>query len=153
MLPVRRKLSRAWTAQEDARLARLAMENRFRHWHRVARQMPGRSHASCRDRWRDHLARDVYHRRRFTAPDDAELGSCLRDGRWSGITRAVHQRTSRVVKRRWRELRKDRSVRTVALQHPLADALAAGFSSCSLGCRPMDPVDGSLALGFACMAV
>ena len=86
MLPVRRKLSRAWTAQEDVRLARLAMENRFRNWHRVARQMPGRSHASCRDRWRDHLARDVYHRRAFagrrappTTPSSA-AASAMDDG-------------------------------------------------------------------------
>ncbi|CAM0881621.1 unnamed protein product [Alopecurus aequalis] len=150
MLLVRLKLPRAWTAQEDARLARLATENRFRHWHRVARQMPGRSYALCRDRWRDHLARDVYHRA-FTASDDAELARLhrLHDGRWSRISRAVHRRTSRVMKRRWREL----SAKRVALQHALDDALAAGFSSCSLACRPMDPVDGSLALGFASMAV
>ncbi|KAF6984539.1 hypothetical protein CFC21_002539 [Triticum aestivum] len=170
MLLVRLKLPRAWTAEEDARLARLARENGLRSWHRVARQMPGRSYALCRDRWRDHLARDVYHRA-FTAGDDAELARLHQrhGGRWSSISRAVYGRTSRVMKRRWRELRKNGAKKTAycppALptedlemelseqRHPLADALAAGLSCCSLGCSPMDPWAGSLALGFACMAV
>jgi hypothetical protein len=85
----------------DAVLERLAMEHGSRHWRRVAAQMPRhssrRSPAQCCDRWRDHLARDVFHRP-FTADDDAELALlCLRldDGR-----------SSRAVKRRWRELRK-----------------------------------------------
>ncbi|KAE8809250.1 Myb-like transcription factor-like [Hordeum vulgare] len=171
MLLVRLKLPRAWTAEEDARLARLARENGLRNWHRVSRQMPGRSHALCRDRWRDHLARDVYHRA-FTAADDAELARLHQrhGGRWRYISRAVYGRTSRVMKRRWRELRRNGTKKTTfrppALpaedlemelseqHHPLADALCAGLSSCSLGCSPMDPgAAGSLALGFACMVV
>ncbi|KAI5018512.1 hypothetical protein ZWY2020_043400 [Hordeum vulgare] len=88
MLLVRLKLPRAWTAEEDARLARLARENGLRNWHRVSRQMPGRSHALCRDRWSDHLARDVYHRA-FTAADDAELARLHQrhGGRWRYISR------------------------------------------------------------------
>uniref|UniRef100_A0A0D3GQ95 Uncharacterized protein n=1 Tax=Oryza barthii TaxID=65489 RepID=A0A0D3GQ95_9ORYZ len=69
---VRLKLPPAWTPEEDARLQRLAKENGFRRWSRVARSMPRRSARSCRDRWRHHLARDVYHRP-FTARDDDEL--------------------------------------------------------------------------------
>uniref|UniRef100_A0A0D3GF19 Myb-like domain-containing protein n=1 Tax=Oryza barthii TaxID=65489 RepID=A0A0D3GF19_9ORYZ len=98
---VRIRLPPAWTPELDAVLERLAMEHGSRHWRRVAAQMPRhrsrRSPAQCRDRWRDHLARDVFHRP-FTADDDAELARlCLRldDGR-----------SSRAVKRRWRELRK-----------------------------------------------
>uniref|UniRef100_A0A0E0PW14 Uncharacterized protein n=1 Tax=Oryza rufipogon TaxID=4529 RepID=A0A0E0PW14_ORYRU len=98
---VRIRLPPAWTPELDAVLERLAMEHGSRHWRRVAAQMPRhssrRSPAQCRDRWRDHLARDVFHRP-FTAADDAELARlCLRldDGR-----------SSRAVKRRWRELRK-----------------------------------------------
>ncbi|BAT10459.1 Os10g0350400 [Oryza sativa Japonica Group] len=54
---VRLKLPPAWTPEEDARLQRLAKENGFRRWSRVARSMPRRSARSCRDRWRHHLAR------------------------------------------------------------------------------------------------
>uniref|UniRef100_A0A0E0A7U7 Uncharacterized protein n=1 Tax=Oryza glumipatula TaxID=40148 RepID=A0A0E0A7U7_9ORYZ len=110
---VRIRLPPAWTPEEDAVLERLAMEHGSRHWRRVAAQMPRhrrrRSPAQCRDRWRDHLARDVFHRP-FTADDDAELARlCLRlDGgdRWKDISRAVYGRSSRAVKQRWRELRK-----------------------------------------------
>ncbi|KAL6623337.1 hypothetical protein ACP70R_033216 [Stipagrostis hirtigluma subsp. patula] len=63
----------------------------------------------CRDRWRHHLARDVYHRP-FTARDDDELRRLVERfggrGRWKDIGRAVYGRTSRVMKHRWKELRK-----------------------------------------------
>ncbi|KAL6912308.1 hypothetical protein ACP4OV_001113 [Aristida adscensionis] len=105
----RLRLPCAWTAEEDARLARLAKENGFGHWHRVARRMAGgRSARLCRDRWRHHLARDVYHRP-FTARDDDELLRLVArfgaGGRWKDIGRAVYGRTSRVMRRRWKELR------------------------------------------------
>uniref|UniRef100_I1QTP1 Myb-like domain-containing protein n=1 Tax=Oryza glaberrima TaxID=4538 RepID=I1QTP1_ORYGL len=184
---VRLKLPPAWTPEEDARLQRLAKENGFRRWSRVARSMPRRSARSCRDRWRHHLARDVYHRP-FTARDDDEL---LRlhyrlGDRWKEIGRAVYGRTSRVMKHRWRELRRggflataarkeqaaldmaddmvetseveepaDQSLPSLELQRStLADTLASSFGSCSLATdHVMDPLAGSLALGFACMAV
>ncbi|KAF0911965.1 hypothetical protein E2562_012776 [Oryza meyeriana var. granulata] len=114
---LRISLPPAWTPEEDACLARLAAENGFRHWRRVARDMPPaagalcrrRSPRQCRDRWRDHLARDIYHRP-FTADDDAELARLLlrRDGgerSWKDISRAAYCRTSRDMRRRWRELR------------------------------------------------
>uniref|UniRef100_A0A0E0GMT8 Myb-like domain-containing protein n=1 Tax=Oryza nivara TaxID=4536 RepID=A0A0E0GMT8_ORYNI len=127
---LRIRLPPAWTPEEDACLARLAAENGFRHWRRVAESMaaarsgrrprrsPGqcrdrwRDHLArdCRDRWRDHLARDVYHRP-FTADDDAELARLLlkRDGdgerSWKDISRAAYCRTSRGMRRRWGELR------------------------------------------------
>ncbi|EEE65455.1 hypothetical protein OsJ_20827 [Oryza sativa Japonica Group] len=64
---LRFRLPPAWTPEEDAVLERLAMEHGSRHWRRVAAQMPRRrSPAQCRDRWGDHLARDVFHRP-FTA--------------------------------------------------------------------------------------
>ncbi|KAF0908967.1 hypothetical protein E2562_030262 [Oryza meyeriana var. granulata] len=169
---VRIRLPPAWTPEEDARLQRLAKENGFRRWSRVARSMPRRSARSCRDRWRHHLARDVYHRP-FTARDDDEL---LRlhyrlGNRWKEIGRAVYGRTSRVMRHRWKELRrsgfpaaakKEQPVDMVEidesppreLQRPVADALASSFASCSLSHdQAMDPLTGSLALGFACMAV
>ncbi|XP_062217863.1 transcription factor MYB77-like [Phragmites australis] len=180
----RLKLPRAWTAEEDARLERLAKENGFGHWHRVARRMPGRSSRSCRDRWRHHLARDVYHRP-FTARDDEELRRLVErfggSGRWKDIGRAAYGRTSRVMKRRWKEIRKANnsgggakiyyppalpsdddqdleSGETAALQqgpsYPYADdVLASSFASCSLAIAAVDPRAGSLALGFACMAL
>uniref|UniRef100_A0A0D9Z696 HTH myb-type domain-containing protein n=1 Tax=Oryza glumipatula TaxID=40148 RepID=A0A0D9Z696_9ORYZ len=69
-----------------------------------------RSPAQCRDRWRDHLARDVFHRH-FTSTDDTELARlCLHlddaGHRWKHVSRAVYGRSSCAVKRRWRELRK-----------------------------------------------
>ncbi|KAL6899633.1 hypothetical protein ACP4OV_006291 [Aristida adscensionis] len=101
---VRLRLPRAWTAEEDALLGRLAKEHGFAHWHRLARRMPtGRSAVLCRDRWRNHLARDVYHRP-FTARDDDELRRLVARfgsrGRWKDIGRAVYGRTSRVMRRR-----------------------------------------------------
>ncbi|GJN23394.1 hypothetical protein PR202_gb11040 [Eleusine coracana subsp. coracana] len=96
-----------WTPEEDARLERLVKEKKG-CWRRVAREMtpPGRSARQCRDRWRDHLARDLYHRP-FTAGDDEELQRLfLRHGvRWKEIRRATHGRTSRVLRRRWKEIR------------------------------------------------
>ncbi|PUZ76210.1 hypothetical protein GQ55_1G271400 [Panicum hallii var. hallii] len=97
----------AWTPEEDARLERLAREHGFRHWRRVAaRMVPGRSSRECRGRWRNHLARDVYHRP-FTARDDDDLARLYvrHGGRWREMSRAVHGRTSRVMRRRWREVR------------------------------------------------
>ncbi|TVU27623.1 hypothetical protein EJB05_19117, partial [Eragrostis curvula] len=191
---VRIRLPRAWTAEEDARLECLAKESGFRHWHRVARRMPGRSSRQCRDRWRHHLARDVYHRP-FTARDDEELRRLVarfgNRGRWKDIGRAVYGRTSRVMKHRWKEIRNNHHHRGVAgkTNHPLDllvgqedeitmdddddhyscqteeaasttsyadDVLASSFVSCSLSScddDAMDPRTGSLALGFACMAV
>uniref|UniRef100_J3KU66 Myb-like domain-containing protein n=2 Tax=Oryza brachyantha TaxID=4533 RepID=J3KU66_ORYBR len=69
--------------------------------------MPRRSARSCRDRWRHHLARDLYHRP-FTARDDDELLRlhCRLGDRWKEIGRAVYGRTSRILKRRWKELRR-----------------------------------------------
>ncbi|KAL5229058.1 hypothetical protein ABZP36_017323 [Zizania latifolia] len=115
---LRIKLPPAWTPEEDELLERLAVQNGFRRWRRVARDMPRhRSSRQCRDRWRDHLSRDDYHRP-FTADDDAELARlCIRGGsgeRWKDISRAVQCRTSRDMKRRWRELRKsDAFLRTL----------------------------------------
>uniref|UniRef100_A0A0E0CZK9 Myb-like domain-containing protein n=1 Tax=Oryza meridionalis TaxID=40149 RepID=A0A0E0CZK9_9ORYZ len=111
------RLPPAWTPEEDAILERLAMENGSRHWRRVAAQIPRRRRRSpvqCRDRWRDHLARDVFHRP-FTSADDTELARlCLRlddacaaaGHRWKHVSRAVYGRSSCAVKRRWRKLRK-----------------------------------------------
>ncbi|KAK3146058.1 hypothetical protein QOZ80_3BG0260970 [Eleusine coracana subsp. coracana] len=98
--------SAAWTPQEDATLARLADEHGGRHWRRVAELMPGRSSRQCRDRWRHQLARSVYHRP-FTAADDEELARLFlrHGGRWSAVSRAAHRRTSRVMRRRWKEIR------------------------------------------------
>ncbi|TVU04177.1 hypothetical protein EJB05_50270, partial [Eragrostis curvula] len=98
--------SPAWSTEEDARLARLAEDHGARRWRRVAEDMPGRSAGQCRARWRHHLARDVYHRA-FTAGDDDELASLFRlhDGRWREISRAARGRTSRVMRRRWKEIR------------------------------------------------
>ncbi|RLN08211.1 hypothetical protein C2845_PM11G21510 [Panicum miliaceum] len=104
---LRIRLPPAWTPEEDARLERLAREHGFRHWRRVAARMAtGRSSSECRGRWRHHLARDVYHRP-FTARDDDDLVRLYvrHGGRWRDVSRAVHGRTSRVMRRRWREVR------------------------------------------------
>ncbi|KAF2913134.1 hypothetical protein DAI22_10g066000 [Oryza sativa Japonica Group] len=151
---VRLKLPPAWTPEEDARLQRLAKENGFRRWSRVA--PPPRP-------------RDVYHRP-FTARDDDEL---LRlhyrlGDRWKEIGRAVYGRTSRVMKHRWRELRRggflaaaarkelaaldmaDDMVETSEVEEPADQSLPSLDLATD---HVMDPLAGSLALGFACMAV
>ncbi|EAY87352.1 hypothetical protein OsI_08755 [Oryza sativa Indica Group] len=103
----RRLPEREWTAEEDERLRRLAKENLFRQWWKVAREMPGRSGDSCRARWRHHLARDVYHRP-FTARDDEELVRLHRHtgGSWRKISRSVYGRTSAIMRDRWIQLRR-----------------------------------------------
>ena len=72
----------------------------------AARMGSGRSSRECRGRWRHHLARHVYHRP-FTARDDDDLARLYvrHGGRWRDMSRAVGGRTSRVMRRRWRELR------------------------------------------------
>ncbi|GJM96540.1 hypothetical protein PR202_ga13383 [Eleusine coracana subsp. coracana] len=117
-----------WTPEGDARLERLVKEKKGR-WRRVAREMtpPGRSARQCRDRWRDHLARDLYHRP-FTAGDDEELQRLFlrHGGRWKEIRRATHGRTSRVLRRRWKEIRNsDAFLAKLWTRPPAADAAAA----------------------------
>ncbi|KAF8694911.1 hypothetical protein HU200_038014 [Digitaria exilis] len=96
----------AWTPEEDAVLERLARENGARRWCLVVSLLPGRSPRECRGRWRHHLARDVYHRP-FTAGDDDDLARLYvrHGGRWRDMSRAAHGRTSRAMRRRWREIR------------------------------------------------
>ncbi|KAL6591551.1 hypothetical protein ACP70R_050054 [Stipagrostis hirtigluma subsp. patula] len=177
---LRIKLSPAWTPDEDARLERLATEHGFRRWRRVAARMPGRSAGQCRDRWRHHLARDVY-RRPFTARDDDELWRLyLRHaGRWKDISRAVHCRTSRAMRRRWKELRgsdaflsklwrplpappadqdakmdADSDPATSSSHRPrLVDVGAPAVASCSLGLDAMDAGTSLAVAGFTCVAV
>ncbi|KAF0904377.1 hypothetical protein E2562_034451 [Oryza meyeriana var. granulata] len=163
---VRIRIPPAWTPEEDAVLERLARENGSRHWRRVATQMPRRrSPVECRDRWRDHLARDVFHRP-FTAADDAELAHlCLRldgGGRWKDISRAVYGRSSRAVKRRWRELRKSDAFLSKLWRRPLSPT-APSPANQTIITTTCSVVDGrvssqlgscmSLALGFTCLAV
>ncbi|KAF0924854.1 hypothetical protein E2562_014940 [Oryza meyeriana var. granulata] len=167
---LRIRLPPAWTPEEDACLERLARENGFRRWRRVASAMPRhRSSRQCRDRWRDQLARDVYHRP-FTSDDDAELARLrLRDGgdRWKDISRAVHCRSSRAMKRRWRELRKsDAFLRALywhphqlLVQPPAEDASLHGdiptssVVSYRVGCDAVAAGGTTVAPGFAYLVV
>ncbi|XP_015694612.2 transcription factor MYB118-like [Oryza brachyantha] len=159
--------------EQDALLQRFAKENAFRQWSRIARSMHRRHK----------LARDVYHRP-FTARDDDELLRLHRrlGDRWKEIGSAVSGRSSRIMKRRCKELRRSGFLAAAAtaarkelpagedtddmvesvdepLESPrrlaLADALASSFASCSLAPdHPMDPpLAGSLELGFACMKI
>uniref|UniRef100_A0A0E0EAJ6 Myb-like domain-containing protein n=1 Tax=Oryza meridionalis TaxID=40149 RepID=A0A0E0EAJ6_9ORYZ len=107
-------------------------------------------------------------------------GLCLHyrlGDRWKEIARAVHGRTSRIMKHRWRELRRggfpaaaarkkqalhmvddvveseveesaDQSLPAPELQPSLADALVSSFGYCSLAHdHAKDPLAGSLSLG------
>nr|XP_015636830.1 transcription factor MYB3R-5 [Oryza sativa Japonica Group] len=139
---LRIRLSPAWTPEEDACLERLARGYGFRHWRRVAEEMQPRerrrSPKQCRDRWRDHLARDVYHRP-FTADDDAE--------------------------RRWRELRKSDAFLRALYWHPdqpvppllddalsCSDVLDSSVASYRGGCDAVAGGGTIVAPGFACFA-
>uniref|UniRef100_J3MKB3 Uncharacterized protein n=1 Tax=Oryza brachyantha TaxID=4533 RepID=J3MKB3_ORYBR len=64
--------------------------------------------------WPHHLARDLYHRP-FTARDDDELLRLHRrlGDRWKEIGR-VYGRTSRIMRRRWKELRRSGFVAAAA---------------------------------------
>ncbi|BAD73047.1 Myb-like transcription factor-like [Oryza sativa Japonica Group] len=169
---LRIRLSPAWTPEEDACLERLARGYGFRHWRRVAEEMQPRerrrSPKQCRDRWRDHLARDVYHRP-FTADDDAELAHLrLRGGggdRWKDISRAAHCRTSRAMRRRWRELRKSDAFLRALYWHPdqpvppllddalsCSDVLDSSVASYRGGCDAVAGGGTIVAPGFACFA-
>jgi hypothetical protein len=126
--------SPAWTAEEDARLerllARLEKEGACHHWRPVASEMPRQSSQQCRDRWREHLAHDLYHRP-FTAGDDEELHRLFlrHGGRWKEIRRAVPGRTSRVLRRRWKQIRNSDAFLSKPWRRPAAAAL---LSSCSI---------------------
>ncbi|KAL6635408.1 hypothetical protein ACP70R_028079 [Stipagrostis hirtigluma subsp. patula] len=180
---LRIKLSPPWTLDEDARLERLATEHGSRRWRRVAARMPGRSAGQCRDRWRHHLARDVYHRP-FTARDDDELWRLYlrHSGRWSDISQAVHCRTSRAMRRRWKELRgsdaflselwrrphptpaADQDAKMDADSDPATSSssshrprhigvVAPAVAPCSLSLDDAMGAGTSLAAGFTCVAV
>nr|BAC84079.1 Myb-like transcription factor-like [Oryza sativa Japonica Group] len=139
---VRLKLLPAWTPEEDARLQRLAKENGFRRWSRVARsQVVPRQVAPPPRPRHDELLRLHYR-----------LGD-----RWKEIGRAVYGRTSRVMKHRWRELRRGGfpAAATRKEQAPAMDAddMVESEMEDLAHDHAMDPLAGSLALGFACMAV
>ncbi|KAI4982545.1 hypothetical protein ZWY2020_023037 [Hordeum vulgare] len=172
-----------WTAEEDARLERLARENGFRHWLRVARRMPGRSRRLCRARWRHLTAeREACYLRAALAAlshrDEAELLSRDWMRRWSRFVKKAVRSSPEKAEEYWKEFMKNAATgfaeegrcRTAPLpdvaesepepepastapmqQHSLADVLALGLSSCSLA--PVDPRDGSLAVGFARMTI
>ncbi|CAN6252729.1 unnamed protein product [Urochloa humidicola] len=161
----------AWTLEEDARLERLAREHGARHWRRVASLLPGRSPRQCRDRWHHHLARDVYHRP-FTARDDDDLARLYvrHAGRWREMSRAAHGRTSRVLRRRWRELRDtDAFLSKLWRRRPFCpapdgqeDDVPPGTETEASSKRPFAfgstvvgscDVDTSLAARFACVCV
>uniref|UniRef100_A0A0D9UY63 Myb-like domain-containing protein n=1 Tax=Leersia perrieri TaxID=77586 RepID=A0A0D9UY63_9ORYZ len=180
---VRIRLQPPWTPEEDACLERLAKANGFRHWRRVASEMPmppwqrRRSARHCRDRWREHLARDVYHRP-FTPDDDAELAFLRLRGAgggdsWKDVSRAAYCRTSRVMRRRWRELRKsDAFLGALYGAQPPADqeagmdaamddapthsdVLTSSVASYSAGCGAVASGGNVTAVAprFACLAV
>ncbi|CAN6238970.1 unnamed protein product [Urochloa humidicola] len=164
----------AWTPEEDARLERLAREHGSRHWRRVAPQLPGWSPGQCRGRWRHHLARDVYHRP-FTARDDDDLARLYvrHQGRWRDMSRAAHGRTSRALRRRWRELRDtdaflgklwrrpprpapapdDRDQDAPGDVEPPSSLQPFAFGSTSTVVVASCDVDTSLAARFACVCV
>ncbi|XBI49242.1 hypothetical protein VPH35_112839 [Triticum aestivum] len=161
-----------WTVEEDARLERLARENRFRHWRRVARRMPGRSRSLCRARWRHLLAkREVCYLHTALAAlshrDEDELLSRDWMRRWTAYRKKAAKSSPEKAQEYWREFMKNAatgfaeekvqsepepaSPAPMQRQHPLADVLASGLSSCSLA--PVDPRAGSLALGLARMTI
>ncbi|GJN41389.1 hypothetical protein PR202_gn00760 [Eleusine coracana subsp. coracana] len=118
--------SAAWTPEEDA----------TRHWRAsptsTALLMPGRSSRQCRGRWRHHLARDDYLRP-FTARDDEELARLFmrHDGRWKDVSRAAHRRTSRVMRRRWKEIRDTDAFLSKLWNKPDAESDSSTTSSLS----------------------
>ncbi|GAA6028142.1 hypothetical protein JCM8097_006877 [Rhodosporidiobolus ruineniae] len=98
-----------WTTAEDAALRR-AIATCGRHWVGVARLVPGRSDAQCRERWSEQLDPRLLDKKEWTEEEEA-LVLRLRDEEglsWSDIARQGFEgrRTDGQILRRYTDLQK-----------------------------------------------
>lgn len=93
-----------WLPDEDARLLQLiksTADNKRIHWSTIARHMPERTSAQCKDRYVNHLSATL--KGRWSPSEDSLLASLVsQHGRqWSEIAELVPGRTPVQCRRRW----------------------------------------------------
>jgi hypothetical protein len=94
----------SWTHEEDSNLRRavcqtLEKDIRKIQWNCVAQHVPARTHAMCRERWKNHLDPNINHSE-FSTEEKAKLQQLhiLFGNKYSSIARLMPGRTSEKVK-------------------------------------------------------
>jgi len=92
----------AWTAEEDATLARVIAEFGHGHWTKVAAWLPGRMGRQCRERWFNHLAPEV-KKGDWSKEEDQLIVAAVREHgtKWSLIQKLLVGRSDNSIKNRY----------------------------------------------------
>ena len=92
----------AWTAEEDAMLARIIAEQGHGHWTKVAAHLPGRMGRQCRERWFNHLAPEV-KKGDWSKEEDQLIVAAVREHgtKWSLIQKQLPGRSDNSIKNRY----------------------------------------------------
>eukprot|EP00742_Colponemidia_sp_Colp-10_P001213 GILJ01001306.1.p1 GENE.GILJ01001306.1~~GILJ01001306.1.p1 ORF type:complete len:728 (-),score=116.36 GILJ01001306.1:291-2474(-) len=101
-----------WTHEEDETLKKLVLQYGPRNWRWIASHLPGRSNASCRERWYGHLD-DSIKKKSWTPEEDATILSLQKrmGNRWRQISKYLPGRTDNQVKNRYYSAMRRRSRR------------------------------------------
>eukprot|EP00743_Colponemidia_sp_Colp-15_P002704 GILK01002929.1.p1 GENE.GILK01002929.1~~GILK01002929.1.p1 ORF type:complete len:714 (+),score=123.82 GILK01002929.1:249-2390(+) len=101
-----------WTHEEDDTLKKLVLQYGPRNWRWIASHLPGRSNASCRERWYGHLD-DSIKKKSWTPEEDATILSLQKrmGNRWRQISKYLPGRTDNQVKNRYYSAMRRRSRR------------------------------------------
>ncbi|GAB2269943.1 hypothetical protein Dimus_004861 [Dionaea muscipula] len=93
-----------WARDEDMRM-KIGMAIIGPKWHKIAKFVPGRTQAQCRDRWVNILDPSV-KTGEWTADEDLKLRAAIEEHgyRWSRVAACLRSRTDCQCRMRWKEL-------------------------------------------------